>query len=62
MGFQLCSIAASTGPDGEVPAAVMLPLGVDGCQVFRAAPDEMRVEVQVRQGNTCRTGTLPLRP
>jgi hypothetical protein len=50
--LQLCSVAAASGPAGELPAQVMLPLGADRFCVLRSAPDRLLVRVRTRAGGS----------
>ncbi|MFN7984381.1 MAG: SDR family NAD(P)-dependent oxidoreductase [Vicinamibacterales bacterium] len=51
-GLQLCSIAAARGPHGELPASVMLPIGIDRFRVVRPMDQPTNIRVRVQQGRT----------
>jgi NADPH:quinone reductase-like Zn-dependent oxidoreductase/NADP-dependent 3-hydroxy acid dehydrogenase YdfG len=46
--LQLCSVAATRGPEGELPATVVLPLGVDRYEVTPAAHARLLARARVR--------------
>ena len=47
--LQLCSLAARAGPEGQLPAEVVLPLGADRVELFQAAPAVVRARVWIRE-------------
>jgi acyl transferase domain-containing protein/threonine dehydrogenase-like Zn-dependent dehydrogenase len=48
-GLQLCSLAAARTDGGELPAAVMLPLGADRFNVLRPVPAQLQARARIRE-------------
>lgn len=57
-GLQLCSLAATRGPDGGLPARVFLPLGADRVTLYPGTYSRLRGRALINDGAGATSATL----